>query len=247
MNDSIPSEMEQSETGESVGQREFMTPDPVEVPLHGPDGSESGTKTFSPGPVSNYPNYPLLKEAVRRQQGRLRRGTAFTKTRGEIRGSNRKPWRQKGTGRARAGSRKSPIWRGGGTTFGPRPRNYDYGLPKKQRRLATRHATLSKLLDGESRILEAIPSDRPATSAIRGLLSRIEIAGSCLIGLPSEMSVEERRTVALSCRNINGVEVLPVSDFNPLALLKHRHLLLTPEAFDELQEREASVAEGGAW
>lgn len=225
--------------------REAVTPEPVEVPVHGANGSESGTRTFQAGPVQNYPNVALLKEAVRRQQGRLRRGTAQVKNRAAIKGTNRKPWRQKGTGRARAGTRKSPIWRGGGVVFGPQKRDYDYGLPKKQRRLAVRHATLSKILDGEARILESIPADQPATSAIRTLLTKLDLAGTCLIGLSTEMTVAERRQVALSCRNLHGVEVLPVSDFNTLALLKHRNLVLTQDAFQEIQENENAVAAGG--
>ena len=226
-------------------QRERVTPEPVEVPVHGADGSARGTRTFAAGPVSNYPNIALLKEAVRRQQGRLRRGTAKTKTRGEIHGSPRKPWRQKGTGRARAGSKKSPIWRGGGTVFGPRPRSYDYGLPRKQRRLAVRHATLSKILDGETRILDALPTSTISASSVRRTLAAAGVERSCLIGLGSSMPVEERRKVALSCRNLRGVEVLPVADFNTLSLLKHRSLVLTAEAFDEIQARESAIAGGG--
>jgi large subunit ribosomal protein L4 len=228
-----------------VTTKEKQTLDPVSVPMHKADGSQGGSRDFAPGPIANYPNYALLKEAVRRQQGRLRRGTASTKTRGEIKGSTRKPWRQKGTGRARAGTRKSPIWRGGGTVFGPRPRVYDYGLPKKQRRLAIRHATLSKLLDGETAILESIATDKPSASGLRQVLDRMQLSGTCLIGLGSELSVEQRRNVALSASNLPGVEVLPVSDFNTLALLKARNLVLTAGAFDEIQAREKAV-EGGA-
>jgi large subunit ribosomal protein L4 len=224
--------------------RETTSLEPVEVPFHGADGSERGTRTFTAGPVSNYPNIALLKEAVRRQQGRLRRGTARTKTRSEINGSPRKPWRQKGTGRARAGSKKSPIWRGGGTVFGPQPRSYDYGLPKKQRRLAVRHALLSKLLDGEARVIETLPSAAPSVRTIRQVLEKAKLAGSCLVGLATTMSVEERRNVTLSLRNLPGYEVLPVSDFNTLALLKARNLLLTSEAFEEIQARE-NAADGG--
>ncbi len=225
-------------------QIEVVTPEPVEIPVHGEDGSANGTRTFSAGPISNFPNYALLKEAVRRQQGRLRRGTAHTKTRGEVHGSGKKPWRQKGTGRARAGDKKSPIWRGGGTVFGPRKRDYDYGLPKQQRRLAVRQATLSKLLDGETRILESFSAVSPSAPTIRKALSKAGVAGSCLIGLSSSMPVEARRIVALSCRNLPGVEVLPVSDFNTLALLKHRNLVLLADAFDEIQQRESALSGG---
>ena len=104
----------------------------------------------------------------------MRRGTASTKSRGEINGSPRKPWRQKGTGRARSGSKKSPIWRGGGVVFGPRPRSYDYGLSRKQRRLATRHALLSKMIDGEALIIDSLPVDKPSTAEFR---KRFEAAG----------------------------------------------------------------------
>lgn len=235
-----------TQTGSKPKPRELVTPEPVAVRVHRADGSEGGSREFSAGPISNYPNIALLKEAVRRQQGRLRRGTASTKTRGEIKGSTRKPWRQKGTGRARAGTKKSPIWRGGGVVFGPRPRSYDYGLPKQQRRLAVRHALLSKLLDGETRVLETISAANPSASAMQKVLTRMDLNGSCLVGLPTEMPVADRRNVALSLRNLPGVEVLPVSDFNTLALIKARNLVLTTEAFDEVQARENSVREGSS-
>jgi len=216
----------------------------VEVPHHGADGNHQGSKTFTPGAVSNYPNIPLMKEAVRRYQGRLRRGTASTKSRGEINGSPRKPWRQKGTGRARSGSKKSPIWRGGGVVFGPRPRSYDYGLSRKQRRLATRHALLSKMIDGEALIIDSLPVDKPSTAEFR---KRFEAAGlnrSYLVCLPTAMSVEDRRNVWLSCRNLESVEVMPVSDLNALSLLRCNNLVMTADAFDEIQGIEAQHVAG---
>jgi large subunit ribosomal protein L4 len=226
-------------------ERAAVHPEPVEVRVHAADGSERGTRTFTAGPVAeNFPNIALLKEAVRRQQGRLRRGTASTLTRGEVNGSPKKPWRQKGTGRARAGSKKSPIWRGGGIVFGPKPRNYDYGLPRKQRRLAIRHAMLSKLLDGETRILESIGAASPSAASVRKVLSQVGLEGTCLIGLASSTPADARRNVALSCRNLAGVKVLPVSDFDALSLLRSRNLVLTTEAFDEIQARERAVAGG---
>ena len=227
---------------ESKNKKAFSgIPDPVEVPFHGSDGSEEGNRTFTPCEVTNYPNIALLKEAVRRYQGRLRRGTASTLGRSEIHGNTRKPWRQKGTGRARAGTKKSPLWRGGGVTFGPKPRAFDYGLPKKQRRLATRQATLSKLLDGETLIVASIDGETISTSSIGATLSRAKVDVSCLIGLPSAMPVEERRAIALSCRNLRRVNVLPVKDFNTLALLKNRKLVLTEAAFDEIQAQEKAA------
>jgi large subunit ribosomal protein L4 len=225
--------------------KEVQTLDPVEVPFFGTDGEQEGTKHFNPGSVSNYPNYKLLKEAVRRYQGRLRRGTASTRTRAEIHGSPRKPWRQKGTGRARAGSKKSPIWRGGGVAFGPRPRSYDYGLSRKQRRIATRHALLSKLVDGESLVIEGVPIGSPSTAPFRKLATALGLNKSFLIGLSSEMPIEERRSVWLSVRNLEGVEVLPVCDFNAHVLLRCQNLLLTASAFDEIQNNEKNFTGGG--
>lgn len=227
---------------ESKTQETFCgVPDPVEVPFHGANGAEEGNRTFTPGEVSHYPNIPLLKEAVRHYQGRLRRGTASTLGRSEIHGNTRKPWRQKGTGRARSGTKKSPLWRGGGVTFGPKPRAYDYGLPRKQRRLATRQATLSKLLDGETLIVASIDGENISTATIGATLSTANVDVSCLIGLPSSMPVEERRAIALSCRNLRRVQVLPVKDFNTLALLKNRKLVLTEAAFDEIQAQEKAA------
>ena len=220
----------------------------VDVPVYSAQGAESGTRSFTPGEVFNFPNYKLLKEAVRRQQGRLRRGTASTRTRSEIRGSNRKPWRQKGTGRARAGTRKSPLWRGGGTIFGPKPRRYDYGLPRKQRRLAVRHALLSKLVDGETRIVDDFTLDRPQASKVAQLLKSVGITGSCLIGVSSDHEAAQVRHLVLSCRNLPRVKVLSVRDFDTLSLLQHQELLLTGPAFDEIQifhiddEKTAEIA-----
>ena len=221
--------------------RELVTLEPVAVRVHRADGSEGGSREFSAAPISNYPNIALLKEAVRRQQGRLRRGTASTKTRAEIKGSTRKPWRQKGTGRARAGTKKSPIWRGGGVVFGPRPRSYDYGLPKQQRRLAVRHALLSKILDGETRVIESFDASNPSASSMQKVMTRMDLNGTCLVGLATDMAAGDRRNVALSLRNLPGIEVLPVSDFNTLALIKARNLVLTSEAFDEVQAREKAI------
>lgn len=222
-----------------------QTLDSVEIPCFTATGAAQGAKTFTPGEVSNYPNAALLKEAVRRQMGRARRGTASTRTRGEIAGTNRKPWKQKGTGRARAGTRKSPIWRGGGTVFGPTPRSYDYGLPRQQRRLAVRHALLSKLLDGETRVIESLPSDR-RTRQFAQLIERVGVKGSLLIGIHDDLDRDHVNQLVLACRNLRRVEVLPVKDFNVLSLLKHRDLLLTAGAFQQIQQAEAAVGQNGA-
>lgn len=234
-------------SGNNNERRELTQLDPVQVPCFATSGAAQGEKTFTPGAVRNYPNIPLLKEAVRRYQGHLRRGTASTKTRGEVRGANRKPWRQKGTGRARAGTRKSPLWRGGGIIFGPSPRSYDYGLPRKQRQLATRHALLSKLIDSETRVVQSWQLSKPETSTVGKTLSAVGIEGTCLIGIPSDLDRTARQNIVLSCQNLSGVTVMSVRDFNAHALLKHRNLVLTEEAFNEVQAREDAIrSEQGA-
>lgn len=219
---------------------------PVDIPLFGPDGAPRGKRTFTPGPTRNFPNIPLLKEAVRRARGRLRVGTANTKTRAEIAKSNKKPWRQKGTGRARCGTRRSPLWRGGGIIFGPKPRDYDYGLPKKQRRLATRHALLSKLLDGEACAIEQLPTAEPSAASLGRILKSAGIRGSCLIGVARGMEKTAIRNLVLSCRNLPGVRVLPIAEADVLSLLASRRLLLTADALAEVQEREREQGNGGA-
>ncbi|MCI0652127.1 MAG: 50S ribosomal protein L4 [Planctomycetes bacterium] len=225
--------------------RERQVLAPVEVPFFNAGGKPQGSRTFQAGPVANFPNVKLLKEAVRRQQGILRRGTASTRTRGEINASNKKPWRQKGTGRARAGRRSSPIWRGGGIVFGPKPRTYDYGLPRAQRRLAIRHALLSKLIDGESRIIERLAPAETGTSALEKLLRAIGLERSCLIGIEGSMERESVKRLVLSCRNLRDVKVVPISEADALSLLRHRSLLLTEGAFKELQEREQRIGAKG--
>ncbi len=224
--------------------KEIIQLSAVEIPYFDAAGVSRGTRTFTPGPTRNYPNIALLKEAVRRLQGRKRLGTASTKTRAEIAKSNKKPWRQKGTGRARAGTRRSPLWRGGGIIFGPKPRDYDYGLPKKQRRLAIRHALLSKLLDGEASAIERLPSSEPNASAVAGLLKTLGVRGRCLIGIGRGLGKGEVRNLVLSCRNLPGVQVLPIVEADALSLLACRHLLLTAEALEEIQAREQAVGVG---
>ena len=128
--------------------------------------------------------------------------------------------------------------------FGPRPRNYDYGLSRKQRRLATRHALLSKMIDGEALIIDSLPVDKPSTAEFRKRFEAVGLNRSYLVCLPTTMSVEDRRNVWLSCRNLEAVEVMPVSDLNTLSLLRCNNLVMTAEAFEEIQGIEAQHVAG---
>ncbi len=139
------------------------------------------------------------------------------------------------------GTRRSPLWRGGGITFGPKPRSYDYRLPRKQRRIAVRHALLSKLLDGETLIIERLELEQPSTCHVGEIIKKIGAKGGCLIGVPSDADRGQVRHLVLSCRNLSRVEVLPVCDFNALSLLKNKVLLLTEGAFNEVQEAERGM------
>lgn len=121
-------------------------------------------------------NYPLLKQAILMYEANQRQGTASTKTRSEKRGGGRKPWRQKGTGRARAGSIRSPLWRNGGVTFGPKPKDYSYKLPKKLKREALKESLRGKLRDDEVLVLEKMQLDRPKTKKISNILKNLDVS-----------------------------------------------------------------------
>src|SRR5688500_5613369 len=123
----------------------------------------------------------MLKEALVMYEANKRAGTAKTKERGEVKGPNKKPWKQKHTGRARAGTSKSPLWTGGGRIFGPRPRDYEYHIPIKERRLALASALLSKFRDGEVTVVDGLPKDKPSTKSAFGVLAAAGVEGSALV------------------------------------------------------------------
>ena len=176
----------------------------------------------------------LLYEVVRYQLARRRQGTAHTKNRSAVRGGGRKPWRQKGTGRARAGSRRSPLWRGGGTVFGPMPRSYTYSMPKKKRRAALCVALSLKLRENAFRVIERFDVTQPKT---RQIVQMIRIFTDkpkvlLLVGEPNE-------TLHLSARNIQQVKVLPVAGLNVYDLLHYTTVICAEEALDKISGRLA--------
>ena len=187
----------------------------------------------------------LLREAVIMYQANRRVGTASTKTRKDVSGSGRKPWAQKHTGRARAGSKRSPLWRHGGTVFGPHPRDYRFSLPRRALKQALNSAVLSKLKDGQVRVVDRIllPGDAPKTKVISGMLKALKVERSCLIGTETH-----QRTLALSAQNLPRVRLQSVSDFNAYDVLRNQELLLTRAALDRLitLARSASAPEASA-
>jgi large subunit ribosomal protein L4 len=177
------------------------------------------------------PNQHVLFEAVVMQRASLRQGTHKTKVRSEVAGGGRKPWKQKGTGRARQGSIRSPQWRGGGTVFGPTPRSYSYKLPKKVRRLAIKSALSSKVLDENILVLESLAFDAPKTKEFKDVLKALSVDSKALI-----VTANLDENVALSARNLPGVTVVTADGINVLDVLNHGKLIITKAAVEKVEE-----------
>ena len=192
----------------------------------------TGTVTLDENAFGAEFNGPLVHESVRAEQAARRQGTHSTKTRGEVRGGGAKPWRQKGTGRARAGSSRSPIWTGGGITFGPSPRNYTFKVNRKERRAALRSALSAHADRGTIAILDPSPFDTPSTKQAHELIAEWAGGGSVLLVL-----TEDQADVALSFRNLRRVSVLPSSNCGVADLVGAASLLVSEDALDELTKR----------
>jgi large subunit ribosomal protein L4 len=191
-------------------------------------------KVSLPEPFRGDVNDWVLFDEVLAQRARRRRGTAATKTRSEISGGGKKPWKQKGTGRARAGSIRSPIWRGGGTVFGPHPRSYAYRLPKQARRTALISALSQRAQEGQVRVVDGLRLDAPKTKQLRETLGALGCAGSVLI-----VCAERDANLELSARNLPRVLVLPVIGLNVEDVLRHETLLVTRDALAAIEARLA--------
>ena len=177
------------------------------------------------------PNEAVLFDAVIAQRASLRQGNHKVKNRSEVAGGGRKPWRQKGTGRARQGSIRSPQWRGGGIVFGPTPRSYSYKLPKKVRRLALKSALSAKVLEQNFLVLDALTLDAPKTKDFKAVLAALEINKKALF-----VTAEVNENVALSARNIAGVTVVTAEGINVLDLLGHDKVVFTKAAVEKVEE-----------
>lgn len=175
----------------------------------------------------------ILHEVVCQQRAGWRSGNASTKCKGEVSGGGAKPWRQKGTGRARSGSRRSPVWRGGGTVFGPKPRDYAYTMPKKVRRLALRMALSARQQEGNLLVLDKFELPEAKTKEFVKVLNALS-AQDCLIVVDAM-----ERNLDLSSRNVVGVKVLPVAGLNVYDILKHSKLMLVQASLDGIERRLA--------
>ncbi len=171
----------------------------------------------------------LLYDAVRKNLASRRRGTAATKNRALVRGGGAKPWRQKGTGRARAGSRRSPLWRGGGTIFGPMPKNYHLSLPEKMRRAALRAALTMKHKEGKMILLDDFPLEQFKTRQVLEVLKRFQAENALIV-------IDEKRTfLERSAHNLPNVKVLRQESLNAYDILDHEYLILLRPAVSRLQ------------
>lgn len=182
--------------------------------------------------VFGYPlRIPLIHEAVSHFLAKRRSGTASTKTRGEVRGSGRKPWRQKKTGRARAGSIRSPLWRHGGTVFGPQPRDYDYPFPRRKGRNALRSILSQKVREGHLILVDALSLPEPKTRFLVEILRRMELRGKTLI-----VDAGENRNLFLAARNHPQLEAVTWGEVNVFNLLAHETVLISEPALGRLTE-----------
>jgi large subunit ribosomal protein L4 len=173
----------------------------------------------------------LIHESVVRANAAERRGTHATKTRALVSGSGKKPWRQKGTGRARVGEIRNPLWRKGGTVFGPQPRSYEYRVPRKVEKGALRAALSQKLRDGNVVVVDALSVAEIKTKAAAEMLKRLGVGGKALL-----VDTQPEDKLTLSMRNIEGVRVLPSNRVSARDVMDTRHVVLTKAALERLQE-----------
>lgn len=176
-------------------------------------------------------NTHILHDVVRMQLAKRRQGSACTKTRAEVRGSGAKPWRQKGTGRARAGSRQSPVWRGGGRAFGPKPRDYSFKMPKKVRKLGLRMALSARFAEENIVIVDDFNMDEIKTKKFISVMRALEIE-NCLIVIP-----EQNENLEKSSRNLPGYKVIPTGGVNVYDILLHKKVLILQSCLGQLEER----------
>ena len=176
-------------------------------------------------------NAGLLHQAVLMQLAAQRLGTHATKTRSFVRGGGRKPWKQKGTGRARSGSTRSPLWVGGGTVFGPHPRKYAFSMPRKQRRLAIKCALSDKVKSGDFIVLDSLSFDAPKTKQVVKLLGDFKIDAKTLF-----ITADEAENVEKSARNIQGVKAINTNGLNVFDILNSDKLFITKDAIARIEE-----------
>jgi large subunit ribosomal protein L4 len=199
-------------------------------------GEQVGSESINPADFGGEVKKQLLHDVVLMHLANQRAGTHSTLRRGEVAGSTKKLFRQKGTGNARVGNKRTNKRRGGGTAKGPKPRDYEYHLPKKAVRAATRMALLSKFQDNEALIIDDLTLAEVKTKGILSILKALKLdETTCLLGISGV-----NRKLYLSARNLPGVKVLPASELNAYTVLRQKRLVLTKEALEELKKKKAN-------
>lgn len=193
------------------------------------NGKDSGEVTLNDKVFGIEPNDNVVFEAIIRQRAGKRQGTSKVKNRSAVRGGGKKPWRQKGTGRARQGSIRAPQWRGGGTVFGPTPRSYAYTMPRKQRRLAIKSVLSQKLIDNDLIVLDKLTMSAPKTKELVSMLNSLNADGKVLI-------VTDDNNVQLSARNLAKVKAVPVNGLNVEDAVNYGKLILSQDAAKKIEE-----------
>jgi len=220
------------------------------IDIHNLSGAKVGTLELA-DEIFGAVNEDLLWEAVKHYRAAQRAGTHATKARWQVSGSGKKLWRQKGTGRARIGSIRSPLWRHGGTVHGPQPRSYEYAFPRKKLLGALRSALAAKFADGKLVVVNAFDLKEVKTKAFREALDKLKVDGSALL---VEVPKHGNRNLILSARNLDGIELVAGNEVHPYHLLRYDRAIFTQPAIEKLQlslknslpkrQRKTAEAEG---
>ena len=198
------------------------------------EGKTASTAELADSVFGIEPNVPVMHQVVRMQRASWRAGTHNTRTRGQVRGGGRKPWRQKGTGRARQGTIRAPHWRGGGVVFGPHPRDYSFKVNKKEIKLAIRSALSAKLADEQLIVVDKLEFEKPRTKDAIAVLAALGVEGRCTIVVN-----DENVNAFLSFRNTPTVDIVPSGSENVYELLDNKFLIFEEEALRKLEEAMA--------
>ena len=198
-------------------------------------GKDAGEVTLNDEVFGIKPNESVVFDAIIRQRAGRRQGTSKVKNRSAVRGGGKKPWKQKGTGRARQGSIRSPQWRGGGVVFGPTPRSYAYSMPRKQRRLAIKSVLSQKLIDKDLIVLDQLTMSAPKTKEFKSILDGLKVEGKVLV-------VSEDKNVQYSARNLTNVKVITANGLNVEDVVNYDKLILTKEAIEKIEKNVEGVS-----
>ncbi|MBB1062813.1 50S ribosomal protein L4 [Limosilactobacillus fastidiosus] len=201
------------------------------VNLYKQDGSQNGTIDLNADIFGVEPNENAEFEAILRQRAAMRQGTHAVKNRSAVSGGGKKPWRQKGTGRARQGSIRSPQFRGGGIVFGPTPRSYKYSLPRKVRQLAIKSALSQKVLDNALVVVDALNFDAPKTKEFAGVMDNLKVAEKVLV-----VVTDDDKNAALSARNLANATVVTPAGVNILSVVDSQKIVITKSALSQVEE-----------